>query len=315
MNQRGTKLRFGGKKLWRGDFAEGDEVGLNGDAFGDLHVEKGLKGLEFASVGDGEAQEEFLNGFFATGVFDRALGAESGGAGDDHDGARRVESGYEGYQSVVFGEERVGWRREIGFLFAGLRMDVEYGQVSLAGTIGHALEDEFVGAGNFQQVEIFRRRADENQVGILGVIEGEETATLHAEIAVQKAEHLIKAVDGNHFADAGVMIPDDVFRIAGGIVIAHAGFGAADERGVAEDNPGFFGAGEEWLPESLEGGGSGFDFTGKGCGSGLASEKEREERAGEKKRKNHHGEEPTARSLLVDVVRAFLRRVGVPVGF
>jgi hypothetical protein len=51
MNQRGTKLLFRGRKLWRGDFAKGDEVGLDGDTLGDFHVKKGLKGLEFACVG------------------------------------------------------------------------------------------------------------------------------------------------------------------------------------------------------------------------------------------------------------------------
>ncbi len=182
-------------------------------------------------------------------------------------------------------------------MFAGLRVDVENGEVAFAGTFGYALEDEFAGSRNFQQVEIFGRRTDENQVGILGVIEGEETAAFHAKIAAQKAEDLIEAVDGDDFADAGVVIPDDVFRLAGGIEIAHAGFGAADESGVAT---GFFGAGEKWLPESLESGGSWFDFAGKCGGCGFASEKEREERTGQEKRKNHHREQPGAGNLFVD---------------
>src|SRR5258708_19676887 len=235
MNERGTKLRFGAKKLWRGGFAEGEEVGLNRRTLGDFHVKKGLKGLEFAGVGDGEAQEEFLNGFFTASVFDSTLGAECGGAGDDHDGARRIESGDEGEQSVIFGEKRIGRGREIEFLFARLRVDVENGEVAFAGTFGYALEDEFAGSRNFHQVEVFGWQTYETHILILGVIEREETAAFHAKIAAQKAEDLIEAVDGDDFADAGVMIPDDVFRIAGGIVIAHAGFGATDERGVAKD--------------------------------------------------------------------------------
>jgi len=51
MNQRGAKLRFRGRKLGSGDFAEGDEVGFDGNAFGDFDVKKSLKGLEFASIG------------------------------------------------------------------------------------------------------------------------------------------------------------------------------------------------------------------------------------------------------------------------
>src|SRR5258708_18070443 len=281
MNERGTKLRFGAKKLWRGDVAEGYEVGFNRHTLGDFHVKKGLKGLEFAGVGDGEAQEEFLNGFFAAGVFNSALGAERGGAGDDHDGARGVESGDEGEQSVIFGEERIGRGREIEFLFAWLRVDVKNGKVALAGTFGYALEDEFVGSRNFQQVEIFGGRTYENQVGILGVIEGEETAAFHAKIAAQKAEDLIEAVDGDDFADAGVMIPDDVFRIAGGIEIAHAGFGAADESGVAKDQPGFFGGGEKWLPESLESGGGCMKFAGRVVGGGVGRGETPQSRDGE----------------------------------
>src|SRR5882762_12011983 len=151
MNERGTKLRFGAKKLWRGDFAEGDEVGFNRHTLGDFHVKNGFKGLEFAGVGDREAQEEFLNGFFTASVFDGALRAERGGAGDDHDGARRVKSGDEGEQSVIFGEERIGRGREIEFLFARLRVDVENGEVAFAWAFGYALEDEFAGSRNFQQ--------------------------------------------------------------------------------------------------------------------------------------------------------------------
>jgi hypothetical protein len=51
MNQRGVKLRFSGRKLGRSDFAERDEVGLDGNALGDFHMKKGLKWLEIASVG------------------------------------------------------------------------------------------------------------------------------------------------------------------------------------------------------------------------------------------------------------------------
>ena len=105
----GEKLLFG-ENLGSGggDFAEGDEIGFDGDAFGYFHVKQGLKRLESAGVGNGEAQEEFLNGFFAAGIFDGTLSAESGGAGNDHDGARRVEAGDEGDQCVVFGKGSIG---------------------------------------------------------------------------------------------------------------------------------------------------------------------------------------------------------------
>src|SRR5258708_17300533 len=100
---------------------------------------------------------------------------------------------------------------------------------------------------------------------------------------MQRVEDLIEAVDGDYFADTGVVIPDGGFLIVrrAGIVIAHAGFGTADERGIAEDDPRFLGAGEERFPESLKGGGSGLGIAGKGGGSGLARQKENQERAGQ----------------------------------
>jgi len=60
---------------------------------------------------------------------------------------------------------------------------------------------------------------------------------------MQQAEDLVEVVYGNHFAYAGVVVPDGIFLIVGGIVIAHAGFRAADECGVAEDDPGLLVAG------------------------------------------------------------------------
>jgi hypothetical protein len=313
MSQREKSCVFGARSSGGRDFAEGNEVGFDRNALGDLHVKKGLKGLEFAGVGYGEAQEKLLNGFFAAGVFDGALGAKGGGAGDDHDGTRGIESRDEGQQGVIFGEERIGGGGEIGFLFAGLRVNVKNREVALAGTDGHALEDELSCTRNFQKVQIFRRRADENQVGILGVIQGEEAAALDAEIAAELAENLIEAMDSNYFADAGVVIPDNVFRVVGRVVITHSGFGAAYERGVAEHEPGFFGAGEKRLPEGLEGGGSGFGIASKGSRSGLASEIEGEERARQEKREDHYREEPTTRGLLVDGMRVFRREMRVSI--
>jgi hypothetical protein len=101
----------------------------------------------------------------------------------------------------------------------------------------------------------------------------------------------------------------------GGIVVAHAGFGAADERGVAEDEPGFLGPGEKRFPEGLKGGGRGFDITGECSGSGPASEKESQKGAGQKKGEHHDGQQPSAGSLLVDGMRVFWRKMGVPVRF
>src|ERR1700739_3387921 len=77
----GEKLLFGENSGSSGrDFAERDEIGFDGDTFGYFHVKQSLKRLESARVGYGETQEEFLNGFFAAGIFDGTLSAEGGGA-------------------------------------------------------------------------------------------------------------------------------------------------------------------------------------------------------------------------------------------
>src|SRR5258708_564335 len=132
---------------------------------------------------------------------------------------------------------------------------------------------------------------------------------------MQQSEYLIETVDGDHFADTGVVIPDGGFLIVGGIVIAHAGFRAADECGVAEDDPRFFGAGEERLPETLKGCGCGLGIAGKGAGSGLSSQEKSQERASQEQGKDNYGEEPGAGNLIVYRVSGLRRRMGVAVRF
>src|SRR6516165_11511819 len=87
----------------------------------------------------------------------------------------------------------------------------------------------------------------------LGVVEGEEAAALDAEMAAEESENLIQSMNGKDFANAGVVVPDGALRIAAGGVIAHAGFGATDEGGVAEDDPRLFSVGHKGLPKRLEG--------------------------------------------------------------
>src|SRR5260221_11035086 len=117
---------------------------------------------------------------------------------------------------------------------------------------------------------------------------------------MQQAEDLIEAVDGDYFADTSVVIRDGVFLIVRGIVIAHADFRAADECGVAEEDPRFFGAGEERFPETLKGCGCGLGIAGKGAGSGLSSQEKSQERASQGQGKDNYGEEPGAGTLIVD---------------
>src|SRR2546425_10600637 len=56
-------------------------------------------------------------------------------------------------------------------------------------------------------------------------------------------------MDSKHFADAGVVVPDLVLRVALGIEIAHSGFRTPNKSAVAEYDPGFFRGSEKWVPE------------------------------------------------------------------
>ena len=100
-------------------------------------------------------------------------------------------------------------------------MNIRYRQIAFARTGSHPLEHEFVTAGNFQEGQILRRRAHENQIVILRIVQREEATALNAKIAVQRAEHLIEVMHREHFADARVVIPDGVGGIARGIVITN----------------------------------------------------------------------------------------------
>ena len=87
-------------------------------------------------------------------------------------------------------------------------MDVDDFRIAFAGAGFDAVKDEFLRAGNFEQSEIFQRRADENQIVVLGIVEREQAATLDAQVAMESVEERVEFVDGDDFADAGVVIED-----------------------------------------------------------------------------------------------------------
>jgi hypothetical protein len=261
-----------------GGFAEGDEFGGDGDAADDFDVEDGFEGFEVGGLGDAEALEEFFERLLAGDVFDGGLGADGGVAGEDEFGAGRVEAADQGDDGIVVGESGVVGR---GFEFlglVGLRMEIDDFGVAAAITVADLAEDEFLGAGDVEEGEIFRGRADEDEVIVFGVVEGEEAATFYAEFLVKEVEDTVEFVDGEDFADAGVVIEDELAFVSGGVVVAHADVGAAGEGGVAEDDPRFFGASEEAAPESMEGG---RDAGAVGNGAGFAGFAGEEESGGD----------------------------------
>src|SRR6266568_3233898 len=63
---------------------------------------------------------------------------------------------------------------------------------------------------------------------------------------------MVQIVDCQHLAHASVMVVDGLLRVHCRIEVAQPGLGTPHERSVAEDYPGFFGAGSEWLPKNPE---------------------------------------------------------------
>ncbi len=152
-----------------------------------------------------------------------------------------VKAANQGDDGIVFGEGLVvgGGQKFLGL--AVLRMNIDDFGVAAANADGDLAKDEFLGAGNVEQGEIFGRRADEDEVVVLGVVERKQAAAFYANFLVEKIEDAIEFVDGEDFADAGVVIEDRLALIAGGVEVAHANVGASGEWGVAEDDPRFSG--------------------------------------------------------------------------
>src|SRR5690349_3160636 len=103
-------------------------------------------------------------------------------------------------------------------------MNVGDREVSLARTARNALKRELTSAGQLRKLQVLRRGTDEDQVVIVGIIEGEEAASFDAQVMVQVTEDLIEFVDRQYFAHPSVVVPNLRFGIARGIEVAHAGF-------------------------------------------------------------------------------------------
>ena len=91
-------------------------------------------------------------------------------------------------------------------------MNVEDGEVSLARAGIETLKHKFLSAGDVEQGEVFRGRSDENQIVILGVVEREQGAALHANGTIEKVENMVQLVDGQHLSHAGVVVKNKCAR-------------------------------------------------------------------------------------------------------
>src|SRR5207302_7067215 len=119
-------------------------------------------------------------------------------------------------------------------------------------------KNKFLGSWNFQQCQVLERRADKDQIVVLSVVQGKKTAAFYPDLPMEQSENAIEFVDGQYFANAGVVVQNKAALIFDGIVIAHARFRPTDECRVAENHPGLFLSGHKSIPEDSKRGRSHF---------------------------------------------------------
>src|SRR5712672_1075844 len=113
-------------------------------------------------------------------------------------------------------------------------------------------EGELLRVRQFEEREVFRRRADEDEVVVLGVVQGKQAAALDANLLMKFSKNTIKSVHRQHFADSGIVIEDRRAGIPGAIVIAHANVRASNKGGVTENDPWLLRPGKKTFPEDVK---------------------------------------------------------------
>ena len=120
-------------------------------------------------------------------------------------------------------------------------MNVKDPQISSPGAGGDPLKNEFMGVGNVEQSEVLGRRSHENQIIVLCIVEREQASAFHPNLLVQLPEDMVKVIDRQHLADAGVVIENRLSRIFRRVEIPQTSLGPAHECSVAENDPRLFG--------------------------------------------------------------------------
>src|SRR2546426_4244134 len=135
------------------------------------------------------------------------------------------------------------------FVLSRLRVQIDDRKIPSSRTRIKALKNKLLRAGYIAQRQIFRRRADKNQIVVLGIIQREQAPTLDPYLPVQRCENAIKIMHRQHFSHSGVMVENQVTRVSRRIEIAHSRFRAPNESPVAKDHPRLLRAGEKSTPE------------------------------------------------------------------
>src|SRR5436853_5653138 len=135
------------------------------------------------------------------------------------------------------------------FVLSRLRVQIDDRKIPSSRTRIKALKNKLLRAGYIAQRQIFRRRADKNQIVVLGIVQREQATTLDPYLPVQRGEYPIEIMYRQHLSHSGVMVENQVTRVARRIVIAHSRFGAPNESPIAEDHPRLLRAGEKSAPD------------------------------------------------------------------
>src|SRR5216683_1827161 len=102
-----------------------------------------------------------------------------------------------------------GWGcRNILFRFSRLWVHVGdfHGPFGNAGS--DLLEDEALSVGNLEENQVFYRRTDENEIVIFGIVQREQATAFDANTLVKLRKDVVQSMDGENFADSGVVIQD-----------------------------------------------------------------------------------------------------------
>src|SRR5947199_374624 len=87
------------------------------------------------------------------------------------------------------------------------------------------------------------------RVVVPGIVQREQATTLDPNLPVQRCEYPIEIMYRQHFSHSGVMVENQVTRVARRIEIAHSRFRAPNESPIAENDPRLLRAGEKSTPE------------------------------------------------------------------
>src|SRR5207248_11318359 len=99
------------------------------------------------------------------------------------------------------------------FVLSCLRVQVDDRKIPSSRTRIKPLKNKLLRAGYIAQRQIFRRRADKNQIVVLGTVQREQATTLDPNLPAQRCEYPIEIMYRQHFSHSGLMVETQVARV------------------------------------------------------------------------------------------------------